>query len=240
VPEGVQDAYDEWHGRYEVDEKADAPWHLLIQRMLPPLGGMRVLEIACGRGGFAAWLASRPEGARPGALVAADFSKVALEKAERFGRGLGLRDVTYEQADLTSLHWPDASFDAVISCETLEHLPEPRLGLREIHRVLKPGGHAYLSCPNYLNLTGLHRVYRQATGRLELSEHQPIDHPLLLPRVLRWLRAAGLRVERVEGSGHYLPFPRRPPIRLPLLDRLPAQRWTALHVAVAARKEPPG
>jgi hypothetical protein len=41
----VARAYDRWHGQLGVDEEADAPWHRLVKRHLPPLEGCRVLEI---------------------------------------------------------------------------------------------------------------------------------------------------------------------------------------------------
>jgi SAM-dependent methyltransferase len=46
-----------------------------------------------------------------------------------------------------SLPFPDARFDAVCSFMTLEHVPEPAVALREIHRVLKPGGIALVAVP---------------------------------------------------------------------------------------------
>ena len=48
--------YDEWHRCYDVDRATDTPWHRLALAHLDPgldLAGKQVLEIACGRGGFA-------------------------------------------------------------------------------------------------------------------------------------------------------------------------------------------
>jgi SAM-dependent methyltransferase len=50
-------------------------------------------------------------------------------------------------AQLDSLPFPDASFDAILSTQTLEHLEWPRESVREFHRVLKPGGTLYLTAP---------------------------------------------------------------------------------------------
>jgi ubiquinone/menaquinone biosynthesis C-methylase UbiE len=227
-------AYDEWHARLQVDESVSAPWHEEVKPLLGRLQGLRVLEIGCGRGGFAAWLAAQPD--RPAELVAADFSPVAVRMAEEFGLARGTTGVTYRVEDLMGLTFPDASFDAAISFETIEHVPDSRRALRELARVLKPGGTLFLTCPNYLNLTGLHRIYRVASGRGFSEEGQPINHFLVFPRVLRWVQRAGFDVEQTRGVGHYVPFPRRPPIRLGFLDRLRPLRLLAHHSIVIARR----
>jgi SAM-dependent methyltransferase len=49
----------------------------------------------------------------------------------------------------TDIPLGDASFDTVVSTEVLEHVPDPLKALREMHRVLKPGGHLILSTPMY-------------------------------------------------------------------------------------------
>jgi SAM-dependent methyltransferase len=49
--------------------------------------------------------------------------------------------------DLAAIPVPDATYDLVLCTQVLEHLPEPLPVLREFHRVLKPGGKAYLSAP---------------------------------------------------------------------------------------------
>jgi SAM-dependent methyltransferase len=134
------------------------------------------------------------------------------------------------------LSWADASFDVAISCETIEHVPDPRRAIRELARVLRPGGLLYLTCPNYLNAMGLYRLYLPLRGRRFAEEGQPLSHCLLLPRVRRWIARAGLRLERVVGTGHYVPFPGRPPVRLYWADRLPWLRYVAVHSLVIARK----
>lgn len=58
--------------------------------------------------------------------------------------------IAYEglvQMDITHIHWPNASFDVVICNHVLEHVPEDRTALGEIHRVLEPGGFAILQVP---------------------------------------------------------------------------------------------
>ncbi len=49
----------------------------------------------------------------------------------------------------TAIPLADTSFDTVVSTEVLEHVPDPLKALREMYRVLKPGGHLILSTPMY-------------------------------------------------------------------------------------------
>lgn len=50
-------------------------------------------------------------------------------------------------SDITSIPEPDASFDAILCTEVLEHIPQPVLAVREFARLLRPGGHLILTAP---------------------------------------------------------------------------------------------
>jgi SAM-dependent methyltransferase len=103
--------------------------------------------------------------------VGADFSYSALKIAQK-----GVTSASLAQADATKLPFLAESFDIVVSCETIEHLPDPLSGLSEMARVCRPGGLLYLTTPNYFNLMGLYRVYDSVLGRPQRSEEsQPYD-----------------------------------------------------------------
>ena len=55
-------------------------------------------------------------------------------------RAAGIRNVSFRQADIYSLPFPDGSFDHVFLCFVLEHLPDPARALACLRRVLRPGG----------------------------------------------------------------------------------------------------
>lgn len=232
-------AYEDWHRGLGVDSGADAPWHLLVRQYLDverDVKGKRVLEIGCGRGGFSCWLAQQV--AQDTEIVAADFAATAVRMGEAFAKEHGITAVTWEVGDIQRIAHPDASFDTVISCETIEHVPEPALAVRELARVLKPNGWLFLTTPNYVGLTGVYRSYLRLTGRRYQEEGQPINNFNMLPRTIGWVKRAGLRVRTVDGTGHYLPFPGRPPIRMSGLERpRMLMRWLALHSLVVAQKE---
>lgn len=233
-----QSAYEVWHRQFEIDSEADTPWHRLVKKHLEPardLDGKRVLEIGCGRGGFACWLAS--QSTRPAEIVAIDFAASAIQKGQTFARQQGLAGLTWQVGDIQSIAHDDASFDTVISCETVEHVPEPVRAIRELARVLKPGGRLLLTTPNYLGTMGLYRCYLRLTGRRYTEEGQPVNNFMLLPLTRAWISRAGLDVKAVDAVGHYLPFPGRPPIAMPALERPRyVMRWLALHSLTVAEK----
>ena len=232
LPSEVSRAYDHWHDQLGVDEEADAPWHRLVKRHLPPLDGCRVLENGCGRGGLAHWLAQQ----QPALLVPADFSAVAVRKARDFSRTSTARFLV---ADIMRLPHPTESFDLAISCETIEHVLDPAAAVRELARVLRPGGCLYLTTPNYLNLLGLYRMYMRLGGRKFREENQPINNFTTLIRTFWWLRTSGLSPRLVDAAGQYILIPTRDPVNLKSLERLTWLQWLALHPLIIASKPGP-
>src|SRR5271156_2994123 len=148
--------YDLWHQKvFEAeprDRDASSPWYKIVLDQMAPVAGQRVLEVACGRGGFAALMASK--GA---AMFGADFSGAALDiaRGRSTERGKESLPAAFAQADAQQLPYPDETFDVVVSCETIEHLPDPFEGIKEMARVCRSGGLLYLTTPNYFNLMGL-------------------------------------------------------------------------------------
>lgn len=151
--------------------------------------------------------------------------------------GQGVTRVRWEVADIQKIEQFGPEFDTVISCETIEHVPDPPRAVRELARVLKPGGRLYLTTPNYLGTMGLYRGYCRVRGKPCDEGGQPICQLTLLPRTRAWVRAAGLRVAEADSTGQYLPFPGRPPIRLNWLEHPHAlMRWFGLHSLVVGEK----
>jgi 2-polyprenyl-3-methyl-5-hydroxy-6-metoxy-1,4-benzoquinol methylase len=211
-PAGTVGLYDRWHQSIAETEvpTATAPWHELVKPRLGDIAGLRVLEIGCGRGAFAGYLADL--GAD---VVAADFSPAAVALAGELLDGRGEARVE----DIQQLPFADGAFDLVISLETLEHVPDPSRGLAELVRVTRPGGRLIVTTPNYLSFVGLYRVFLRLVGRRYTELGQPINQPLtLVGRVLR-LKRLGCRVDEVDGAGQLLPLPRVGTVELTWLDR---------------------
>jgi SAM-dependent methyltransferase len=228
-------AYDVWHANHHVDREVDTPWHRLLFAHLDlprDVTGRRVLEIACGRGGLACRLAAH----EPEHFFAADFSITALAKGREFADSFGFHRIRWSVSDLHALPMQDATIDTVISCESIEHLEQPRKACREFARVLRPGGRLYLTTPNYLGLLGLYRGYVRLRGRPFTEGGQPINRFMLLPLTCAWIRRSGLRVLAVDAVGHYLPWPGRPPRRYARLESMRSFRWLAHHSLIVAEK----
>lgn len=71
------------------------------------------------------------------------FPKLLKEKFERNGRSINLEKIEFQVADAQSLNYRDNLFDFVFTQNTLEHIPDPLVAIREAFRVLKPSGVFY-------------------------------------------------------------------------------------------------
>jgi SAM-dependent methyltransferase len=98
-------------------------------------GCKRILDAACGNGRYSRFLLRHAD---PDAVLTSfDLSPRMLLRARARLRS---ERVSHAVADLTRLPYAGASFDAIVCGWVLEHLPDPRPGLRELARVLQPGG----------------------------------------------------------------------------------------------------
>ncbi len=209
--------YDRWHRHEAQKEQATEehlyPWHKTALRLLPNLNNKDVLELGCGRGDFAIVLAEKYRQAR---IKAVDFSESAIEIAREKARRSSC-DVQFEVGDATNLRFSDASFDYVISCECLEHVPKPSKMTKELARVLRPNGAFLLTTENYFNgmLLAWAKCLLTRAAFESGSGVQSHENFFLYWHVKRLLQAAGLHIEHME-SNHFqwLLLPRVAPSRL--------------------------
>jgi SAM-dependent methyltransferase len=158
--------------------------------------GERVLDMGCGAGRHAF------EMYRRGADVVA-FDQDADELAGVLDMFAAMREAgevplgaeaDVKQGDALALPFPDGEFDRVVAAEVLEHIPDDSAAIRELSRVLRPGGTLAVTVPSWLPervCWALSDAYHEVEGgHVRIYTSAELE---------RRLRAAGLVV---EGRGH--------------------------------------
>jgi ubiquinone/menaquinone biosynthesis C-methylase UbiE len=233
--------YDAWYDKYyELNPSFDdtsTPWYQWVAQSIGDVQGLRTLEVACGRGGFVRRLAQRASFA-----CGMDFSFEAVSIGKQRWRDKDLKSpANFAQGDAHALPFPDASFDLVVSCETIEHLPDPLKGVQELYRVIRPGGTLYLTTPNYFNFMGLYELYAKFRHPGRVPD-QPFDRIQFFFQTRSLLKKAGWKIVQTDGTVHQFPFvPGRNPVRVHLFEATPTLRKLfsifALTYCLVARKE---
>jgi len=104
--------------------------------------GERVLDVACGTG-LVTRLAA-PEVRPTGHVTGLDYNAGMLAVARSSPRPSGV-SITWVEGDAGAMDFPDASFDLIFCQQGLQYFPDKRAALREMYRVLVPGGRVLLS-----------------------------------------------------------------------------------------------
>lgn len=195
-----------------------------VLNRLPVLGltpGARILDAPCG-GAAALTLALRERGFD---AIGADIDP---EAATRLG-------AHFQKANLDAeLPWPDQSFDAVISTEGIEHLENHFSFLREVYRILKPGGMLVLTTPNITALRSRVRFlgsgfFGRDSRPLNETARHPLHHiGLATFSELRYeLHVSGFRISEARHT-HIKPISFLYFVYVP---------WIWLYTLIAFRKE---
>lgn len=196
--------YEDWTREWMAQRTATRELGFLLPHLSP---GLTVLDVGCGPGSITVGLA---EIVAPGQVTGMDIEPRQLAAAQQLAADRGIGNVRFQQGSVYELPFPDATFDVAVAHFVIEHVSEPLRALREVRRVLRPGGIVAIKDPYYPAFT-----FRPETAELrrfgELSE-QVRRHNGASDRYAADLRAvlrdAGfLRteatggVENVAGSG---------------------------------------
>jgi ubiquinone/menaquinone biosynthesis C-methylase UbiE len=119
-----------------------APWAADLVAVADPRLGTRVLDVACGTG-IVARLAAQRVGPT-GQVVGLDLNPGMLAVARGLPPLPGA-PIAWQEASAVALTFPDARFDVVLCQQGLQFFPDRPAAVREMHRVLKPGGRLALS-----------------------------------------------------------------------------------------------
>ena len=151
---------------YERAMRSDKKiYQFMYDRIPETIRNKDVLEIATGPGLLAKHVASASK-----TIIATDYSEGMIAQAKK---GVYPTKLRFEVADATALPYEDDSFDAVIISNALHIISEPERALKEIDRVLRPGG--ILIAPNFVEHKGT-AISRIWSGVLHIAgvrfEHQ--------------------------------------------------------------------
>lgn len=152
-----------WRERRLNQEQYQDERLAMLAQSAGPLGGLRLLDLGAGMGGFA--VAAALAGAR---VTACEYNlaycRIVELRAARHGLALPVFNAAGEH-----LPFPAAAFDAVTAWDVLEHVQDPVAVLRELARVLQPGGQALITAINrrawvdpHYHLAGLNWLPRPA------------------------------------------------------------------------------
>lgn len=180
----VASRFDELVSRFKLDVSPDDPRLDALHRWLGPVMGRLVLDLGCGKGRFAACLSE--SGAR---VIGFDLSHGMLQAARQ-------KRLSVARASARRLPLADACSDAVVLVEVIEHVAPSDLSslLREVHRVLRPGGKVLIIDKNAASLDPV-RPWLPAVVVKRIDEYRG-----------RWMYSAGSPVrERWFWPGQ-IPF----------------------------------
>ncbi|HSA68060.1 MAG TPA: bifunctional 2-polyprenyl-6-hydroxyphenol methylase/3-demethylubiquinol 3-O-methyltransferase UbiG [Burkholderiales bacterium] len=164
------------------------------------LAGAAVLDVGCGGGILAEAMARR--GAR---VTGIDLSEKALRVAQLHLHESKL-DIRYQESSVEDYA---GEFDLVTCMELLEHVPQPASMVAACARLVRPGGRVFFSTINRNPKSYLFAVVgaEYVLGLLPKGTHDYMRF-IKPSELLRWSRAAGLRVEEMTGMS-YNPITRR-------------------------------
>jgi ubiquinone/menaquinone biosynthesis C-methylase UbiE len=173
-------------------ERYDEKWAFYVEattretlKRMPMTATARVLDVGCGTGELLRRLRAKyPEAVLAGLDPVAEMLAVARDKLS------GKEDLRIGYAD--SLPWNSGTFDVVVSCNMFHYISHPVEALREMTRVLRPGGSLVLTdwCDDYLACR-VCNIYLRLTNRAFYKTYREAE-------CLELLRAAGFRNVRLE------------------------------------------
>jgi SAM-dependent methyltransferase len=174
---------------------------LTVLSDLVPVAGQRIVELGCGGAHLARALVQRHPDSHVTALEVDERQHAKNIAAPQGG-------LTFIEGVAQSIPFADASFDLALMLKSLHHVPLPLLGaaLGEVARVLRPGGHLYVSEPVYAGpLNDVIRIFNDE-GVVRAAAQAALDDAL---RAGRWTQVAERQFEMPVHFKDFSDFERR-------------------------------
>ena len=166
----------------------------LVRMALGAQPGESIVDVGCGPGFYVAELLE--EVGSEGSVLGIDPAEAMLALAAK--RCEGHSNASFAQADASSLPTADASYDAVLSVQVMEYVPDVGAALEEIRRVLRPGGRLVIWDVDWETLSW----YSTDPERMERATKafdKHLAHPTLPQRLTALLRSSGFDDVAMEG-----------------------------------------
>lgn len=215
----IAERFDAVMNRYDLDRRLEIVFDDFLAG--EPLAGRTLLDVGCGTG----WFAERAA-AQHARVVALDVGVRLLAKTREKCK------VALVAGDACRLPFMDGALDVVVSSECIEHTRDPLSAVREMGRVLKPGGVLVLTVPNKV-----WRLSATIAGALKLRPYAGLENWVWWWELRRGMRKQGMRVVKMSGFHLFPPVLRATWPVLRYLDRFGGLIGPAmLNVAIKAVK----
>lgn len=194
----TQNIYDDpafFEGYSKLDRSvqglAGAPEWPVLMAQLPPMRGLRVVDLGCGYGWFCRW--AREQGAAT--VLGLDVSGKMLDRARSSSADPA---ISYAKADLEKLDLPEASFDLAYSSLAFHYIEDLRGLLENVHRALVPGARLVFSIEHPIYMAPQHPGWLiDENGR----KTWPIDsYQQEGARITNWLADGVVKQHRTMGT----------------------------------------
>lgn len=156
--------------------------------------GLKVLDVGCG-GGFSCEFMA----ARRAVVSGIDQSAKCIQAAQKHAKNSGF-EIDYQQAVAEKIPYGDATFDAVVCVDVLEHVENVWQVIAEVHRVLKPNGLFLFDTINRTFKSKLVMIWLLENILMQIDRGVHDWNKFIQPEELtQWLHSAGFKNIDIKG-----------------------------------------
>lgn len=171
------DFWDRFAGVYDLAESINGSVYTemcdITRRLVP--AGAKVLDCGAGTGELSLAASDKAE-----SVLCTDLSKNMLKQAQRKARALGADNIEFAARNIFDLQDPDDTYDVVIAGNVLHLLTNPQGAVKEMYRVLKPGGRLLLPTFTNKNSTRLLIGIYKKLGFDPATNYSPSEYKKML------------------------------------------------------------